>query len=153
MSLPEPAWGAPALPHCITPPAPAWAGGREGLQGMKIHELSLLLTDKNGKYARGPRDVRAVHTKGLGRGQKAALPFPALTGLQDFRSKGAAAPSWSGEAVPRSWLILHGAQCCPEETLKMQRERERRFFFLWSVKYQSPLVSQGASGGVCPSPA
>lgn len=71
--------------------------------------------------------MHTVNTKGLGRDQKAVLPFPALRELQDFRSKGAAAPRWSGEAVCRSWLILHGAQCCPEEAedfKEAERERE-----------------------------
>jgi len=41
--LVEPGCWAPALPCHLTPSAPVCAGGEEGLEGTKIHELSPLL--------------------------------------------------------------------------------------------------------------
>lgn len=89
-------------PLYVTSSAAECAGGGEGLQGTEIYEFSSYRHSAD-------RDVWAVDMSDAGGDPKAVLPFPALipplSAMPEaarLRSKGASAPSQSGEAA---WVL------------------------------------------------
>lgn len=130
MSLAEPGCWAPALPRCVAPSSPLCAGGGEGLQGTKIHELSPLLTDTVQTLRISVLEGTGMHAWLTRRGSRGSASLPCSDAL--LCKAGSCKVCVQrlllllarAERLPMSWPIPRGAQFYPEKTLKMQRGKE-----------------------------